>query len=219
MTTDTSKPGLIYERIARMLEEVPAIGKDGRNKAQGFSFRSIDQVYDTLHPLLAKHHVFFTSHIMATRRDILDRIDKQSGKKIGHTVLTCLDVLFKLHCADDGSFIEVGPIQGEGADVADKASAKAQSLAMKYALLQLFCIPIRREADFVPPPEPPMVPINIPALKSPAGEEELARYESADKAIAELSKCRIVTPEAKTVIDDWYDKRAQEAREAQEATK
>ena len=148
MTGAPKNPGLIYERIAKIMADVPAIGKEGQNKAQGFKFRSIDQVYDALHGLLAKHKVFFTPHVESQDRQILDRINRDTGKVIGKTVLTCLSVRYELYCADDASSIIVGPIPGEAMDAGDKASAKAMSLALKYMLLQVFCIPIQAEVDF-----------------------------------------------------------------------
>ena len=45
----------IYESINAIMQEVPAIGKNQTNKQQGFKFRGIDAVMNTLQPLLAKH--------------------------------------------------------------------------------------------------------------------------------------------------------------------
>jgi len=173
------KLGLIYERMARIMEQVPAIGKDGENKVQNFRFRSIDQVYDVLHRLLADNHVFFTPHVVSQERQVLDRLDKQSGKKVGHTVLTCLSVKYIFHCADDGSCLEVGPIPAEAADSGDKASAKALSMALKYVLLQTFCIPIQAEADFKTEPDESGADaaqaLAEKRLKGNGGEDEVAK--------------------------------------------
>lgn len=147
---NNKKPGMIYERIAKIMEDMPAIGKDQKMQgaAGGYNFRSIDQVYDVLHKLLAKHRVFFTPHVTESKRDILDRFDRKDGHKVGHTVLTWLNVKYVFHCAEDGSSMEVGPFPGEAMDSGDKSSSKAMSLAMKGALLQVFCIPIVPEAEF-----------------------------------------------------------------------
>lgn len=149
--TGTIRPaiGLIYERIARIMKEMPAIGKQ-RSGGLKYDFRSIDRVYDVLHGLLVKHGVFFTPHVESQDREVLPRFDKQTGKQIGHTVLTCLLVKYRLYCAEDGSIMEVGPFPGEAADAGDKASAKAMSLALKGVLLQTFCIPIQAEAGWQP---------------------------------------------------------------------
>jgi len=144
----TKEPGLIYDRMAKIMEAMPAIGKDEHNQAQNFNYRGIDQVYNALHGLLAKQRVFFTPHVESQERQVLDRFDRKTGLKIGHNVLTCLMVRYTFRCADDGSTLDVGPIPGEAVDAGDKASAKAMSLALKAAILQTFCVPLVSEDDF-----------------------------------------------------------------------
>jgi hypothetical protein len=48
--------------------------------------------------------------------------------------------------ADDGSSVSVTTI-GEGMDSGDKSSNKAMSAALKYALVQMFCIPTADDKD------------------------------------------------------------------------
>ena len=50
----------IYESITKIMEEVPAIGKDKVNKVQGFKFRGIDDVMNALQPLLSKNERNFS---------------------------------------------------------------------------------------------------------------------------------------------------------------
>lgn len=49
---DQPQPTGIYQAMAEILAEIPSIGKDNRNKDQGFQYRGIDDVYNALHPLL-----------------------------------------------------------------------------------------------------------------------------------------------------------------------
>jgi len=55
--------------------------------------------------------------------------------------------------AEDGSKVTVGPVPAEGLDSGDKATNKALSAALKYALIQTFSIPTEdmAEADFESP--------------------------------------------------------------------
>jgi hypothetical protein len=55
--------------------------------------------------------------------------------------------------AEDGSKVTVGPIPAEGLDSGDKATNKALSAALKYALIQTFSIPTEdmAEADLESP--------------------------------------------------------------------
>jgi len=154
MTTEKPKPKkpvakqpLIHERIAQIMTEMPAIAKDQRNQTQKYNYRSIDAVCAVAHQLLAKHGVFYTPHVIAKQRDILDRVDKNTGAIIGKTVLMAIDVEYVFYCAEDMSKLTVGPIIGEAMDTGDKASAKAMTMAEKTCLCQLFCIPVQNATD------------------------------------------------------------------------
>lgn len=146
---------LIHGKIAAIQADIGAIAKEGRNDAQKYNFRGIDQVYDRLHPMLVRHGVFVTSHVVSHDRQILDRFDRQKGHKIGHSVSAFFLVDYIFHCAEDGSTIKVGPFPGEAMDTSDKASIKAMSLAYKGAILQTFSIPLAVEADFGPDDDAP----------------------------------------------------------------
>lgn len=64
------------------------------------------------------------------------------------------------------------------------------------------------------PPDKPAP--NMVSLKGEQGEVFFRKHISAKVALAKMAVKCTVTPEAKKVVEDWYDKRAQEAREAQE---
>lgn len=123
----------IYEAIPAIMDEIGHIGKDRRNQQQGFMFRGIDQVMNTMKPLLAKHGVFVVPEVIDRQRE--ERTTK-SGSNLIYSILTV-----RYHfCASDGSEV-VATTVGEGMDSADKASNKAMAIAFKYACFQVFCIP------------------------------------------------------------------------------
>lgn len=130
---DQPQPTGIYQAMAAILAEIPSIGKDNRNKDQGFQYRGIDDVYNALHPLLAKHKVFMAPTVLSRTSE--DRATKNGG------ALQCvtLSVEYRFFHAD-GSSISC-TVMGEGRDTSDKATNKAMAAAHKYALLQTFCIP------------------------------------------------------------------------------
>lgn len=130
METTTKK---IYEAIPAIMDEIGHIGKEKRNQQQGFMFRGIDQVMNTMKPLLAKHGVFVVPEVIDRQRE--ERTTK-SGSNLIYSILTV-----RYHfCASDGSEV-VATTVGEGMDSADKASNKAMAIAFKYACFQVFCIP------------------------------------------------------------------------------
>lgn len=129
----------IYQSITKILEEVPAIGKNKKNTTQGFMFRGIDDVMNTFQPLLAKHKVFMVPQILEQTRE-----ERQTSK--GGTLIYSICKIKYIFYAEDGSSIEA-IVVGEGMDSGDKATNKAMAIAMKYAMFQVFCIPTEEMRD------------------------------------------------------------------------
>jgi hypothetical protein len=137
-----SQPGKIYSLIPKIMTEVGAIEKL-RSAASGggnsYKFRGIDDVYMAFHPALSRLGVFCAPTVIKSERE-----ERQSnaGKAITYSIM---HVQFKFF-AEDGSYIEVVTV-GEAMDSSDKSSNKAMSAAMKYAFLQVFCIPTEEDND------------------------------------------------------------------------
>ena len=139
MTTTTEKPGLIFKQIPAIMSEIPSIGKDRKNTGQGYNFRGIDDIYNFIQPLLAKHSVFMTAEILD------DRHEERASKSGGVIMYRVLKMRYSF-VASDGSSIATDAV-GEGMDSGDKASAKAMSIAQKYAILQTFLVPTEDAKD------------------------------------------------------------------------
>lgn len=129
----------IYQSIARIMEEAPAIGKDKKNTQQNFMYRGIDDVMNAFQPLLAKNKVFIVPQVLEQKRE-----ERTTSK--GSTLLYSICTIKYTFYAEDGSSIEAITI-GEGMDSGDKATNKAMAIAMKYALFQVFCIPTEDDPD------------------------------------------------------------------------
>lgn len=130
---------MIYKAIADIMNDAPAIGKLQRNQQQGFMYRGVDVVMNVFQPLLAKHHVFVVPQVIDSFRE------ERKTAKGGNLIYSVLKVSYKFY-AEDGSFVEA-VVQGEGMDSADKSSNKAMSVAFKYAMFQVFCIPTEEMQD------------------------------------------------------------------------
>jgi hypothetical protein len=133
------QPGKIHHQIALVMADIEAIGKDKRNQQQGYNFRGIDDVYNELHGHLAKHGVYTVPRTLDMRRE------ERPSKSGGVMAVVILTIAYRFY-ADDGSFVEAVMI-GEGMDSGDKASNKAQAVAHKYALIQVFAIPTEDAKD------------------------------------------------------------------------
>lgn len=130
----------IYKAMAGVMADMEAIGKDKRNQQQGFNYRGIDDVYNVLHPLLAKHKIFTTPEVLERWRE------ERTNNKGTILAFVSLQMKYTFWC-EDGSSVSCVVI-GEGMDSGDKATNKAMAIAHKYALLQTFAIPT---ADMVDP--------------------------------------------------------------------
>lgn len=139
--TEANVPA-VYMAISNVMEQMSkeGIGKGRRNTQQGYNFRGIDDVYNTLCGVLASNRLMMLPFMVNMVRE---ERPTQKGGVLNYTILT---IDFKLVSALDGSSDTVRMV-GEAMDSADKSSNKAQSAAMKYAALQVFMIPTEGDND------------------------------------------------------------------------
>lgn len=116
------------------------ISKDRKNTQQGYAFRGIDDCYAAVAPHLAAHGLCVLPRVI--NRDVVERETKNGGTLFYTTLL----VEFDLVSVKDGTKHTVCMV-GEAMDSGDKSSNKAQSAALKYAFLQVFCIPTEGDND------------------------------------------------------------------------
>lgn len=133
---------LVYAAIAAVQAELAHIGisKGRENKAQGYSFRGIDDVYNALAPILAKHRLCFLPRMIS--REMVEKVSV-SNKALFYVTV---QAEFDLVAAEDGSKHTIGTF-GEAMDAGDKATNKAMSAAYKYAAMQCFAIPTEGDND------------------------------------------------------------------------
>lgn len=129
----------IYERMAKIMAEIEPVTKARRNQQQGYQFRGIDDMYNAVQPIMARHGVFCTP--CAGDPTVTER----KTAKGGTLFYVSLKSKFTFY-APDGSHVECVTL-GEAMDSGDKATNKAMSAAYKYALMQVFCIPTEEPKD------------------------------------------------------------------------
>lgn len=135
---------LIFKKMSQVMSEIGSVGKNQTNTVQGFKFRGIDQFVNALYPALTKHGVFMVPECVSEQHEIRDVV-RGNGKPGVDKHVT---IQMKYHFyAEDGSHVTVGPIPAEGLDSGDKATNKALSAALKYALIQTFSIPTEDMAE------------------------------------------------------------------------
>lgn len=130
---------LIFGKLVAVMCDIGAVSKSRRNTQQSYNFRGVDDLYNEVHEILAKHGVFTAPTVLS------ETYEERSSKGGGTLVYRVLKVQYRFY-AEDGSHFDAVTI-GEGMDSGDKASNKAMSAAHKYALLQVFCIPTEESKD------------------------------------------------------------------------
>lgn len=127
----------VYQAINKVQAELSTLGitKDRKNtQGAGYNFRGIDDVYNTIAPMLSKHGLCILPRVLA--RECVERQSKNGGALFYTTV----EVEFDFVASEDGSKHIVKTF-GEAMDSGDKGTNKAMSAAYKYACFQAFSIP------------------------------------------------------------------------------
>jgi hypothetical protein len=198
------------------------ITKDRKNEQQGFKFRGVDDVYNALSPLLAKHRLAMLPRF--TERSVVEH-QSNNGKAL---YFVTVKGSFLLASADDGSTVEISTF-GEAQDSADKATNKAMSAAYKYAAFQAFAIPTEGDNDadaYTPPPSTRVAPKQPPPQAAPTKDTMMDDIGAlwAAKSPAELAA--LVTrwkqenrypagsPERDTILKAYEEAKAQLAARA-----
>lgn len=133
----------VYKAINAVQAELAKTGitKDRTNtQGSGYKFRGIDDVYNTIAPLLAKHGLCILPRVLSRS------VDERQSKAGGALFYITVEVEFDFVCAEDGSKHTVKTF-GEAMDSGDKGTNKAMSAAYKYAAFQAFSIPTESDND------------------------------------------------------------------------
>lgn len=133
----------VYAAINAVQKDIGVTGISKDRKTTGgakFNFRGIDDVYNAINPLLAKHSLIIAPRY--TDRVVTER-KSGSGNALFYTSITGN---FDFVSAKDGSKHTVTTF-GEAMDSGDKGTNKAMAIAHKYAILQTFAIPTEGDND------------------------------------------------------------------------
>jgi len=182
---------LIYTQMAKIQIDADGLTKDQQNKQQGFKYRGIDDAYNYLHDIFAKHQVFTVPRVTKLERE--ERISK-AGSALIYTMLT-VEYDF---VAIDGSSVTVCVI-GEAMDSGDKSCNKALSVAHKLALFQITMLPTMLSAD-------PDAEIHTPMPKPQKEKRKPETPVAIRDQFAQLSDFRAMGHTTKE-MNDYLDER------------
>jgi hypothetical protein len=118
------------------MRDIGIIGKrdhfDGGNAGR-FNFRGVDRVVNAVGPVLRKHGILVIPELVtAEYRDV----PRANGGR-SHECLVTMRYTFTGPAGDE----VVATVGGENLDTSDKSTSKAQSVAWRNCLIQVFAIP------------------------------------------------------------------------------
>lgn len=136
----------IFQKLIDVKKDLTAIGK-GKYNNQGWSFRGIDDLQKALKPVLDKHEVGLRLKCHQNAEHYQEGVDYKGKPKVSKNTRILMEYIA---FAGDGSELPLAMVPAEGIDPGDKGTNKALSYAMKYALIQAFCVPTedQEEGDF-----------------------------------------------------------------------
>tara|TARA_R110000764_G_scaffold214256_1_gene300735 strand:+ start:1410 stop:2042 length:633 start_codon:yes stop_codon:yes gene_type:complete len=149
----------IFKALSAVQSDLSIVGiaKNQQNSHQGYKFRGIDDVLNTLAPIIAEHGVLIIPNVLS--KDV-KTINTARGGVASHVIL---EVGFVLYDQEGDSICHTA--YGEAIDTSDKAVNKAMTAAYKYFLFQAFCIPIEglEDADSQQPEQAELQPALVTA--------------------------------------------------------
>lgn len=132
----------VFQRFSKVQASMSKIGidKSGKNKQQGYAYRGIDQVMNTVGPILAEHEVLIMPSVL--NHHMTQGTTKNGGVSFHHTV----EVEY-LITGPEGDHMGPFKSRGECIDTSDKGLNKACTAAFKYWVLTALCIPTEASDD------------------------------------------------------------------------
>ena len=134
------------EALLAAMADVRAVHKQEKNTHQGFYFRGVDAVVNATAPAFRKHGV-----VVTPRLDHVEYVQHAGGEN----AITDARVVVTYRFQHMGCEPLEASVAAEARDYADKATAKAMSVAFRIALLQSLCLPtedVDPDADYVTVP-------------------------------------------------------------------
>jgi len=130
----------IHKAMVAIMREIDVISKDQVNtQGSGYNFRGVDDVYNHLHAIMAKHGVYNLPEVLE------ERSEERTSRSGAHLIYRILKIKINFIHEDGSSVSSI--VIGEGMDSGDKASNKAMSVGHKYSLIEAFLIPTKDDKD------------------------------------------------------------------------
>lgn len=137
---DVSKQS-IHTTINLVMQDLSkkGIGKDRTNEMQRYKYRGIDDLYDTVASIYAKHGLIIYPQVIDYKHE-----SRPTKTGVANYVLQQVKFIF-CHIYNEQSFETI--VWGEALDNSDKATNKSLTSAYKYMAIMTFSIPINGDSN------------------------------------------------------------------------
>jgi hypothetical protein len=137
--SDTPPTKTVYQRFNGLMAELEPIQKD-REDQRGTAYRGIDDIYNVIKALMAKHGIFSLPFVVSLQTE------ERRTEKDKPTIHRILTVDYHFYGVDGDELKRPARVVVEARDSGDKGCAKAMAYADKVAIIQAFKIPVGEDS-------------------------------------------------------------------------
>jgi hypothetical protein len=130
----------LCQKIVATMASIKAIGKNGYNELQKYTYTEASEVFTTVRDAMATHNIVIFPSMLDKR--VVSRTNP-NGKEIMVTEVT---MSYSIVDVESSQYVTV-VYSGEGMDSGDKGLPKALSICMKYYLRDQFLIPFGEDIE------------------------------------------------------------------------
>lgn len=128
MSDDVRSVKNIAAKLAKVMAACSYVQKDKKHSFHDYKYASAEAILSSVNPACAENNVAsVTCYELLSEKDVTNAKGKTEHSVTVKCILTIID-------ADSGEWVEAQSL-GTGQDLGDKAVAKAQTMALKYAWL------------------------------------------------------------------------------------
>jgi len=129
--------------IANAMQDLRSVEKSGVNQQQGYAFRKTDDVLTAVAPVLRRHRLV----VVPVVEDV-SYAEVEIGAK--RTPMISVRLLTRFDWYGPNGDMISARVASEGQDSADKAAAKASTVALRTVLVQVLALPTADSAALSP---------------------------------------------------------------------
>lgn len=134
--TDPVSKATLYRKIAAVAGAIDRVGKDGYNPQLKYKYATPATIMEAVKPLLAEQNLAIVPMMHGVIKEPTGSKTQSGAEK----VLTRVEMNYVIIDGETGESLSCAWV-GEGEDWSDKGIAKAQTIALRTFLIQLFQIP------------------------------------------------------------------------------